>query len=356
MMQQHTARSRIGLAHRDDLSVVVSGTADVEDDIDRSADLVVDRLERPAGNLLQHQRTQAGHGIDRRVGVHGRHRAVVAGVHRLHELHGLGTANLAEHEPVGPHAQCCAQEVMQGDLAGALGLGRAGFQADDVRMRQPKLGDVFESDDPFRRGHQCGERVEQRGLARGSGPADQHVAPRRDDLAAAARRHRVRANAESGSERIAKRRIVRHGPSTAIGSITAHTREPSGSRASTVGFVRSMRRPMGRRMCSIAVVTAVLLMVATRVRLPARLDPHVAAAVDDDLVDRRVAEPPLEATKWRSFGDHVDHAARRSEMISDFGNRAISSPASTARATAGSSRTSAATGDAEGVFDIARGQ
>jgi hypothetical protein len=40
-----------------------------------------------------------------------------------------------------------------------------------------------------------------------------------------------------------KRRIESRGPSTASGAITALTREPSGSRASTIGELSSMRRP-----------------------------------------------------------------------------------------------------------------
>ena len=143
---------------------------------------------------------------------------------------------------------------------------------------------------------------------------------------------------------MANRRIVRHGPSTATGSITAHTRDPSGRRASTVGFVRSIRRPIGRRMCSMAVVTAGAAHRRDAHQRAGALDPHIAAAVDDHLVDRRIAEPSLEPTQRRAFGDHVDHAAPRNEMINDFGRRAISKPASTARATAGSRRTSATTG------------
>src|SRR4029079_12933140 len=57
------------------------------------------------------------------------------------------------------------------------------------------------------------------------------------------------ANAESGRVHAANRRMVRHGPSTAIGSITAHTREPSGSRASTIRFDPSVRLPLGLALC-----------------------------------------------------------------------------------------------------------
>jgi hypothetical protein len=42
---------------------------------------------------------------------------------------------------------------------------------------------------------------------------------------------------------VAKRRIDRMGPSIASGGMMAFTREPSGSRASTIGLDSSMRRP-----------------------------------------------------------------------------------------------------------------
>ncbi|MCY1309302.1 hypothetical protein D9M69_649300 [compost metagenome] len=41
----------------------------------------------------------------------------------------------------------------------------------------------------------------------------------------------------------AKRRIDSSGPSMADGGMIAFTREPSGRRASTIGFVSSIRRP-----------------------------------------------------------------------------------------------------------------
>ena len=49
----------------------------------------------------------------------------------------------------------------------------------------------------------------------------------------------------------AKRRIESNGPSMAKGAITAFTREPSGSRASTMGLISSTRRPMRETMRSI---------------------------------------------------------------------------------------------------------
>src|SRR6185436_13428993 len=86
---------------------------------------------------------------------------------------------------------------------------------------------------------------------------------------------------------------------------------------------------------------------AHRADLPKRsfaFDPHVAASVDDDLVDRRIVEPSLEPTERCAFGNDIDHAARRNDMINDRGSLATRRPESTARATAGSSRVSTTTG------------
>jgi hypothetical protein len=58
----------------------------------------------------------------------------------------------------------------------------------------------------------------------------------------------TRSSIVSGSRE--KRRIVMHGPLIASGGITAFTREPSASRASTIGELRSTRRLMGLRIRS----------------------------------------------------------------------------------------------------------
>ncbi len=55
----------------------------------------------------------------------------------------------------------------------------------------------------------------------------------------------LRTRSSGSNGRAANRRIVRTGPWIAIGGITACTRDPSGSRASTSGCARSIRRPSG---------------------------------------------------------------------------------------------------------------
>ena len=59
-------------------------------------------------------------------------------------------------------------------------------------------------------------------------------------------------NEESGRIVDANRRIDRLVPSTATGGTTAHTRAPLARRASTIGVVRSRRRPIGARIRSMS--------------------------------------------------------------------------------------------------------
>ena len=61
----------------------------------------------------------------------------------------LGAADLADDDPVGPHAQRVAHQVALGDLALALDVRRPGLQPDDVRLLQLQLGGVLDGDDPL---------------------------------------------------------------------------------------------------------------------------------------------------------------------------------------------------------------
>ena len=65
--------------------VVAGSRVDVHDDVDRARELVADRGEGPRRCGLQDQRLESQERVERSVGVAGRHRPVVSGVHRLHE-------------------------------------------------------------------------------------------------------------------------------------------------------------------------------------------------------------------------------------------------------------------------------
>lgn len=65
--------------------------------------------------------------------------------------------------------------------------------------------------------------------------------------------NRIRSSACSG--RRENFRIVMVGPTSDSGGMIALTREPSGSRASTIGELSSIRRPRGETILSIAAST-----------------------------------------------------------------------------------------------------
>ena len=126
----------------------------------RGPRLVHHQLER-ARHLLAHggvRQPHAGHQrerldpaqrVRRRVGVHRRQRAVVAGVERHEHVERLGAAHLAHHDAVGPHAQRVAHELADRHLAAALEVGRPGLEPHHVGLAQPQLGGVLDRHDPL---------------------------------------------------------------------------------------------------------------------------------------------------------------------------------------------------------------
>ena len=177
-----------------------------------------------------------------------------------------------------------------------------------------------------------------------------------------------------------KRRIDTAAPSTATGPMTAHTRDPSGSRASTIGLVRSRRRPKGASTrssttgiddggsgcaawSSPARSTHTSPPALTRISSTSRsaisasspsspASRATAAATSRDCCAssasgatartwRRTTvstSPGMSATRLAQRVDQLEvvHAAFRSSRWIRRGRRAARSPASTARATAGS--------------------
>ena len=146
----------------------------------------------------------------------GHERALVAGVERLQHVDGLGAADLADDDPVRPHAQRVAHEVADRDLALALDVGRARLERDHVRLLQAQLGVVLDGDDALAVGHRRGERVQQRRLAGAGAAADDDVQPRLHQRAQQLRRsaasiERMRTSSSIVNSR-GKRRIVIVGP------------------------------------------------------------------------------------------------------------------------------------------------
>jgi hypothetical protein len=243
--------------------------------------------------------------VARRVGVHGRQRPVVAGVHRLEHVERFLAADLADDDAVGPHAQRVDDELALADRALALDVGRPRLEPRDVLLVELQLGGVLDRDDALALGDEAREHVQQRRLAGAGAAADEHVQASRARSARG-----TRASAASAPQRDqvlgleplgGKRRIESSGPSTASGGMIAFTREPSGSRASTIGELSSTRRPtpltirsMTRSRC-----LSSWNVVGTR-SSAAALDEDVLVGVDEDVADARNRAAAARAGRGRT--------------------------------------------------------
>src|SRR4029079_7613019 len=142
----------------------------LNDDVDRTDDHLLDRLRRQGKATHGDHRFETRYGFAWAVGVQRSHRTVVACVHRLQKVEGLRSADFADDDALGPHAQAVLDEIAHRHLAFTLEIGRAGLEADDMRLLQLKLGGVLAGDDAFVEIYVAGETVEQRRLA-GAGTA-----------------------------------------------------------------------------------------------------------------------------------------------------------------------------------------
>ncbi len=153
----------------------VGGAGQLDDAVDGAVDLVLQRLVRDLDLGHGGQRLEPHQRVLGAVGVHGGERAVVTRGHGLEHVEGLAAAHLADDDAVGAHAQGVAYEVADGDAAVALDVGRARFEADDVRLLELEFGGVLDGDDALALGDEPGERVQQGRLAGARRPGDDHV-------------------------------------------------------------------------------------------------------------------------------------------------------------------------------------
>jgi hypothetical protein len=79
---------------------------------------------------------------------------------------GLGSADLADDDPLGPHAQAVLDQIAHRYLALAFEIGRTRFEAHDMRLLELKLGGILAGNDTLVLIDIAGEAVEQSGLAR----------------------------------------------------------------------------------------------------------------------------------------------------------------------------------------------
>jgi hypothetical protein len=136
------------------------GAFQVDDRADAAADEAADDVEAGARRGQGHGFETGGHLLGS-AGVEGRHETAVAGVGGLQHVQHLGTADLADDDAVGAHAEGVADQLAQRDLAPALNVGGPCLEPDDVGAGKPQLGEVLDGDHPFACRDGGGEDVEQ---------------------------------------------------------------------------------------------------------------------------------------------------------------------------------------------------
>src|SRR5579875_1799709 len=160
-----------------DLARTVAQALAVDDNVDGGRN---HRANRVHGKPIA---AHGDHGLEsrqrlaRRVRVHGAHRTVVAGVHRLQQVKSFRPTHLADDDPIRPHAQAVAHEIAHGHLALAFEVGRPGLQPHHVGLLQLQFGGVFAGDDTLAVVDELGETIEKRRLARARAARNQRIHP-----------------------------------------------------------------------------------------------------------------------------------------------------------------------------------
>src|SRR6266496_108175 len=148
------------LLHRDHARLDVGDLGDAGDAplAVRPAGELDDHVERP-GDRLPDQRlrhlnaTHADHRLDTRqrvargVRVYGRHRPLMAGVHRLQHVQHLAAAALTDDDAVGTHTKRVLDEIARDHLALALDVRGTRLEAHDVALLQLQLRGVLDGED-----------------------------------------------------------------------------------------------------------------------------------------------------------------------------------------------------------------
>ena len=147
----------------------------MDDEVDRGRDLLADRSHGQVEASHEHHRLDTRQGVAGAVGVNGRQRTVVTGVHRLEHVEGFAAAALSHDDPVGTHAQAVPDQVTNADLSLALDVGGASFQSKNVILVELELGGVFHSDDALLVRQVARQHVERGRLSRPGTTGDDDV-------------------------------------------------------------------------------------------------------------------------------------------------------------------------------------
>src|SRR5262245_29784881 len=134
----------LDLGDVDDLPGPVLQAALLDDEVDRRGDLFADGADREVDAGHEDHRLEPGEHVARAVGVAGRHRAVVARVHRLEHVQRLTGAALSDDDAVGPHPEGVPDELADRDRTLAFDVRRARLERHDMLLAKLELGRVLD--------------------------------------------------------------------------------------------------------------------------------------------------------------------------------------------------------------------
>src|SRR5438477_11559840 len=80
--------------------------------------------------------------------MHRRQRSLMTSIHRLEHVECLRATDLANDDPVRPHAQRISNEIANRNLPLTFDIGRARLETERVTLPEPKLRGVFDRHDP----------------------------------------------------------------------------------------------------------------------------------------------------------------------------------------------------------------
>src|SRR5258707_13677118 len=115
----------------------------MDDDVKRIRDIRLDRSVRRLHGALQNPTGEARETLLCGICVNRAQTPGVTGVQELQEVEGLSAADFAQNQSVRAMAEGRLQEIANSHCRKAV-LFAAGFKADEVCLRQLKLGRVFD--------------------------------------------------------------------------------------------------------------------------------------------------------------------------------------------------------------------
>lgn len=269
----------------------------MDENVEGGGDLGV---QRASGQSTQGtQGLQPRRNISRGVGVNGAAAALMAGVQRCEEVCQLSSADLADHQAIGPHSQGVPDQVGQGDRPDPLRVGWPSLQPNDVRMLRAQFAGVLDQNDPSVGVHQTEQGGQQGGLAGAGSARDQEGAPRRHQLSQ--NRARLRGHGGGGDPVAEAQRARGRNPQREAGAAVADQREhrmhPGSVRQSGVGEGAAVIEPPTDRRGQPDGQPPHLAVVSKR-----RLDPFQPAT-------------PIDEHQARSVHHHIGHPGQGQQLF-----------------------------------------